>query len=928
MATWLLGVVVLYEVIWSFWRRWRVKRPGMVGIFSSRAARNLVGMGNFERWCFLHFVRRGAWTDMTDIAPAPEEHEHDRVRERERVRVPTPSAVVGEPMEEESMGGGTEGKEALRRERERLAAAAAARREEHADVEAQLDIEQASLRWYQRLRRLNYRQGFVEWAWDRSQNVSTVVFLLPRAGIALAVLLTYSTVNPATLAYFNSRLNLPGTGVLKVESSPTPVLRDNTFFNETNGTLTTYAQAVLWANCGWTLWKILILLIAYVALWIASGQSCAGICGPRYRSEEEERIEWEDATNVGLSEKYGHPRPHTRRRLSLSGDSTVAGFEERDAEGLSELLGWRWRENTRRRIREAYDFCLSSPPVARRKGDVHMRDLGDSAHRRSHRGTDDSRVAQVIQASSKAPERKPLSSTLFVKPGEEDERDPPIQRVPPPLSVPIAHEPVRFASQHATPITERALQATPYAPDRPASSSSDADAAIPFPNSSPHSEDHLDGEEYLEGEDVLSGRETASMSSLGQPINTRYAIGMGRPRGGRHSHSTGRTGTASDSQQEGTSKSTPSRSSRYSHQKSKSTSSHPSDPSHYMPQLIPGPSNLPPPPSAFSHRRRRRETPSEEQSPLTMSPQEVSPSTEGFERARTRSSDPAPEPLYESDGDEDYVEGEVVVVEEEVEGSEGEEEDSVGLLGSKSPSPRGSFAGIRQRASSLSGSFHRSRTRSQGSQAHSQSNSNSSSNHRNRTRSLVHSPRGGSAGQSVATSRSSSQTRSRRSSLPPVSERFSGGNGRSRGFPGEQIFGQGTPGRYSDEAQRDDVPEVPPLPRNRQQSGSRPEQPVASGSRVRSQSGTSAVPSERTIQALSARRSRGVQRDPSEISTVHPDISEADPSFITAPTTPDGATVVDDAVRGGSSGQSVSPSGRQHGYMGEHHHPPGNGGRP
>ena len=119
-------------------------------------------------------------------------------------------------------------------------------------------------------------------------------------GIALAVLLAYSTINPTTLAFLNSWLNLPGKAVLKEDLNATPVLRDSTFFNGTDGTLTTYVKTVLWVNCGWTLWKILILLIAYTALWIASGQSCAGICGTRHRWEEEERIEWEDATNVSL----------------------------------------------------------------------------------------------------------------------------------------------------------------------------------------------------------------------------------------------------------------------------------------------------------------------------------------------------------------------------------------------------------------------------------------------------------------------------------------------------------------------------------------------------------------------------------------------------------------------------------------------------
>jgi len=115
-----------------------------------------------------------------------------------------------------------------------------------------------------------------------------------------------------------------------------------------------------------------------------------------------------------------------------------------------------------------------------------------------------------------------------------------------------------------------------------------------------------------------------------------------------------------------------------------------------------------PPPKAPSVRRkrRRRETPSEEQLSFTGSPHDLSPTAEalGRQRPRTMSSDPDPDPLYESDGDEEFVEGEVEVeVEELEEGSGGEEEDSVGLLGSKSPSPRGSFAAIRQRASSISG---------------------------------------------------------------------------------------------------------------------------------------------------------------------------------------------------------------------------------
>ena len=87
------------------------------------------------------------------------------------------------------------------------------------------------------------RDGLAETFWYYSQNLPTVALLLPRAGLSLALLLTFTTPQVVIVA-------LADSGVSH---------RDATFFRPKDGTLTDYARGVLIANAAWTAWRILVL---------------------------------------------------------------------------------------------------------------------------------------------------------------------------------------------------------------------------------------------------------------------------------------------------------------------------------------------------------------------------------------------------------------------------------------------------------------------------------------------------------------------------------------------------------------------------------------------------------------------------------------------------------------------------------------------
>ena len=173
---WITLVFVLYELVYSFYRRWRVstccrcrreepptetisERPRIIPLYLSSSGFSLTCMTSYTNFCFMQYIRY--------------------------------SAFFGE-------NGGL-------------------------------------------------RDGLAETFWFYSQNLPTVALLLPRAGLCLALLLSFSSPNPEYLAVIEAGFNG----------------RDSTFFRTSDGTLTDYARGVLFANAAWTAWRVVILFIGW-----------------------------------------------------------------------------------------------------------------------------------------------------------------------------------------------------------------------------------------------------------------------------------------------------------------------------------------------------------------------------------------------------------------------------------------------------------------------------------------------------------------------------------------------------------------------------------------------------------------------------------------------------------------------------------------
>lgn len=92
-----------------------------------------------------------------------------------------------------------------------------------------------------------FRDGLAETFWFYSQNLPTVALLLPRAGLSVALLLSFSSANPEYVGLIEAGFNG----------------RDTTFFRAADGTLTDFARGVLFANAAWTAWRALVLFISW-----------------------------------------------------------------------------------------------------------------------------------------------------------------------------------------------------------------------------------------------------------------------------------------------------------------------------------------------------------------------------------------------------------------------------------------------------------------------------------------------------------------------------------------------------------------------------------------------------------------------------------------------------------------------------------------
>ncbi|KAJ7083939.1 hypothetical protein B0H15DRAFT_802548 [Mycena belliarum] len=58
---WIFPVFVVYELVYSFARRWRVKRPVMLPLYLSAPAFNLVSMSSYTNFCFMQHLRYSAF---------------------------------------------------------------------------------------------------------------------------------------------------------------------------------------------------------------------------------------------------------------------------------------------------------------------------------------------------------------------------------------------------------------------------------------------------------------------------------------------------------------------------------------------------------------------------------------------------------------------------------------------------------------------------------------------------------------------------------------------------------------------------------------------------------------------------------------------------------------------------------------------------
>ncbi|TFK25902.1 hypothetical protein FA15DRAFT_703346 [Coprinopsis marcescibilis] len=171
---------------------------------------------------------------------------------------------------------------------------------------------------------VTWRDGLAETFNLYSQNLPNMVVLLPRAGVALGLVLAFGS--GAGGGRFGTSLGQAAQ-------------RDATFFRRENGLLTEYALAILWINIAWAGWRLLVLVVSWIGLWILSGHSCAGICGPRNKWEEEEHNR--------LSAAFSPT--HHGRNYSIS--SSLASDDD-------SVLPWEWRECTRARVQDAWEFCL------------------------------------------------------------------------------------------------------------------------------------------------------------------------------------------------------------------------------------------------------------------------------------------------------------------------------------------------------------------------------------------------------------------------------------------------------------------------------------------------------------------------------------------------------------------------------------------
>lgn len=539
-----------------------------------------------------------------------------------------------------------------------------------------------------------------------------------------------------------------------------------------------------------------------MGLWIMSGHGFAGLCGPRFRWEEEDYAEAEKSMPTYV-------------------------FSDNASDHMDTPLPWTWRENTIYRVLDAWEFCLTNKMPLRSGSGVEKKDEGGSAPRAERGGFEgiEKVIAAVGLGGGQTPARRGvLSDELFATPEPQEKDDIDVTARPRDLADIIPPPPAAQGAREKK--STMAPGASPYPFATYPAQVSSSEEVVPFPPSPRHDthetetgegddeeeeddedEEEEEGEEeYAEGgesENPSSGRRTSgSMSSLGRPVQSRYPFQFRRPhhqRGGSVS-SASQMGHAqlSTPLSHQTHSSQPSRSSRTSHFTQSTGNRETSSDSPFSvgdssnggqsPLSSFSGSGIPMPPRHPQTRRSRAGT-VPASVPSSPSPVAFPP---GRPRARTRTQSvatetsmtfgPIPVPEFQSpsdDDDDDYqINEESLMDVPEAEGSieEAEQHDSVGLLSaSAQTSPRGSLVNLRHLGSNLSLHGRRangSRSRSATSRSHSNSRSRTNSgtsiseSARSRAQSLIQSL-------SAAASRSSvelANIRSRANSMARLSD--------------------------------------------------------------------------------------------------------------------------------------------------------------
>ncbi|THH14293.1 hypothetical protein EW146_g6022 [Bondarzewia mesenterica] len=873
-AFWIFGVFIGYELIYSFYRRWRFRRPLILPFYLSSPAFNLVSMTSYNHFCFMQHIRNSAFP--------------------------------------------------------------------YVNPDAKLPSSEASL-----------RDALAETCYFYSQNLPTVAFLLPRAGLSLVLLLS-----------FFSPEQLPG-GLTLGDVDQSIGRRDGTYFNQENGTLSGYAKGVLIANAAWTAWRILVLLLSWVGIWVFSGYGCAGICGPRNRWEEEDA------------------------------DKIRSVYSEKGSEAAGETLPWSWKECTYLRVQEAYEFCLTlQPPLRGTKREP-------SEPQEPFEGMEQVLAAVGLGGVPQPSRRGMLSQELFDSPNEGATR----QSSPAQTSDVLSDIP-KVEGQADEPGKNAPRMTLPYPFTGFGAKKEESDEEqIPFPPSpgpgheasgeSVAAEEEEEGEEeeydithgelsegleYVEEEteprtseepSSFSGRASNSLSSLGQPVQSRYPFQFRHP-GQRGSLSSAGSPHHSHRTPQSKSTSTHTRSTR----NSRSTRSTGNDETSDSPMSLGTSSGFPSPvgatnvgsmpmpprhPASTGQRRQRSGT-----VPIPTSPTPVIGPIVSLPRPRTQSPqmDADPEVLYESNGEGEVVgaldlgtpEGQASP-EPEGEQEALEQEDSVGLL-SHAPSPKTSFGGLRNRSGSVVSLTRRNDSRSRSGSEYRSRHNSSTSGSRNGSNSRHNSNSAGGSSVSVALggraairTRAQSLIQSVASASRSSVELVTGRRGRAQSVvrledyedtdsspyisedalsnPESHTFGVPLIGgasamrRAIERQQRQELLSLELSPDDEEKSEVEMEDALpssASNSPPRLHEAPSIVsnvaPSERTLSMEPVRPSPFSQPGPSrsvvspsgtQYLSAHEDLSTAAPSFVTAPATVEGTTE--------SSGATPSSWGGLEHYM-------------